>query len=145
MSEYSEPDIGYIVNSVMEYLSDQRKIDPWTHKQRGVEIDHRDWPVQIQDIITEKNIEFDEDELCYRIETMDEGTEKDYEITSRNATGGDYVDIDQFLGIYGKIGLKVDPATDDALIIDYESTDLELEISFSLSNARSYSGESPPF
>lgn len=145
MSEYAKPDIRYIVNSVMEYISNQRKTDPWTYNQEGVEIHHSDWPVQVQDIITEENVEFDQNELCYRIDVAREGNQEGYEIRSRNSTGGDYADIDQVIGVYGKIGLKVDPSTDDVLVIDYESTDLDVEISISLSNGESYSGETPPF
>jgi hypothetical protein len=145
MSQYKKPEIQYIVNSVMEYISDKRGEDPWTYNGKGFEIDHSSWPVRLQDLITEKKLDFDEDELCYRVDEWREGSYDGYEIRRRNATGGDYVDFDQILGIRGKIGLKVDPATDNSLIVDYESTELDAEIAFNIKGGRSHRGETPPF
>jgi len=47
--------------------------------------------------------------------------------------------------IRGKIGLEVDSGTQNILIFDPESTELDYEISFRQNGGRSYQGERPPF
>ena len=93
-------------------------------------------------MVSSETIEFDEEELCYHIDAFREVDVEGYEIRSRNSTGGDYVNFSQILAIRGEIGLE---HSDNELVFDPNSTDLEHEISFDLKGGSSYSGETPPF
>lgn len=145
MTEYDKPEPQYVANMVYEYIRNREKIDPWTHTHKGLEINYSQFPIQLEDIITDDTLTFDSKELCYEIDEFKEVDVDGFQVKRRNATGGDYLDFSQILSLGGKIGMKVDEATENQLIFDPESTELQWEISFRVTGGESYRGETPPF
>ena len=102
-----------------------------------------DWLVSISDIVEEDSLNRGDGYIDVVADT--EVEEDGYEIRRRNATGGDYVDIRQFLHIEGRLAFKMDEQHPEEVIADPANTSLVVHCHFDTGNYQSYRGERPPF
>lgn len=125
-----------LVESLHRYIKDQELSDPWAFRKDGETIvPYDDWPVKLNDVIDEDDIDFDPETLSCTLDIDEEAEVSGYMLRRRGAAGGDYIDFRQVLYIQGTLMFK---DSTEAYRIDEKKTDLDYEIVFDVSNYQSY-------
>jgi len=106
------------------------------------ELDESDWPVQISDLIRDDTIERGENEI--RIHA-NEQVKETIQLRRRNATGGDYLDVVQEIGIDAVFPKEPLQGNTGEMVLAEQPSKLEFECHIEDVGGRSVPGERPPF
>jgi len=124
-----------LVEEIYQYIQD-RELNPWEFTDRGATVPYDDWPIQLQDVIKEEEVEFDPDTLKCTIEAFREERKNGYRLRRRGASGGDYIDFRQIFALSGDVVFEV--TNDEFYQLDTEKTTLDYEIEFEITGSSSY-------
>lgn len=106
----------------------------------SADLDKEHWPLELDDIVTEDAVARGKETVT--VEVHERTSVDGYELRRRNATGGDYVDIEQNISVEATLPVETDRG-DRTIARDGGSVQFFCEVR--TTGGRSYRGETPPF